>query len=128
MDYHDLRKKYPKWAHRRDYHKKKRRRSRRRRRRRARATTGDGTVTNVLLMQLLNQIMGVNVSLAKAPKKHGENVLTGYANVVTPAQLAPVRARAWYNRERNAADQYNRGFEAAVGVAARAGFAHPMPN
>jgi len=122
----DLRKKYPKWAHRRDYHKKKRRRSRRRRRAR-RATGEEGTVTNVLLMQLLNQIMGVNVGPLRA-KKHGENVLTGYANAVTPDQLAPVRARAWYNRERNAADQYNRGFEAAVGVAARAGFAHPMPN
>jgi len=99
-----LRKKYPKWAHRRDHHEKKRRRSRsrsRRRRRRAarqkrQAAVGTGTVTNVLLMQLLHQIMGTNIM--PLARKHGENVLTGYANAVTPDRLAPVRARDEYAR------------------------------
>ena len=100
VDHAALRKKYPKWAHRHAYHKKKRRRSRsrsRRRRRRARGTTSSGTATtNVLLMQLLHQIMGVDVR--PLARKHGENVVTGYAGAVPPDRLAPVRARDEYAR------------------------------
>ena len=120
-----LRKKYPKWAHRRDHHEKKRRRSRsrsRRRRRRAarqkrQAAVGTGTVTNGLLMQLLHQIMGTNIR--PLARKHGENVLTGYANAVTPGRLAPVRARDEYSAA--AMEVARTALVTAVGAAAHAG-------
>jgi len=127
VDYHELRKKYPKWAHRRDYHRKRRRRSRsksRRRRRAARkkaAAVGTGTVTNGLLMQLLQQIMGTNIR--PLARKHGENVLTGYANAVTPGRLAPVRARDEYSAA--AMDVARTALVTAVGAAAHAGGAPP---
>ena len=89
VDHAALRKKYPKWAHRHAYHKKKRRRSRSRRRRRARAAEPS---TNVLLMQLLHQIMGGTVR--PLARKHGENVVTGYAGAVTPDRLPPLRWRS----------------------------------
>ena len=85
-----LRKKYPKWAHRRDYHakKKKRRRSRGRRRKKKKISQQD--VTTLLLLQLLGQIQGVNAPLGK---KHGSNVVTGYGGAVAPDRLAPVRSQ-----------------------------------
>ena len=86
-----LRKKYPKWAHRRDYHakKKKRRRSRAAGRRKKKKISQQD-VTTLLLLQLLGQIQGVNAPLAK---KHGENVVTGYGGAVAPDRLAPVRSQ-----------------------------------
>jgi hypothetical protein len=127
-DYSELRKKYPKWAHRRDYHAKKRRRSRSRsrRRRRARATRRprEDNVTNLLLLQLLNQIMGPTTNFRTLARKHGENVVSGYAGGVLPDHLAPVRARSEYMQAG--------GFEGAparVGAAAGAGHPRaPMPS
>ena len=92
VDHAALRKKYPKWAHRTAYHKKKRRRSRRRSRRRRRRARAAEPSTNVLLMQLLHQIMG-GVAVRPLARKHGENVVTGYAGAVTPDRLAPVRSQ-----------------------------------
>ena len=94
-DHEALRKKYPKWAHRRDHHAKKRRQSRSRRRRRLRKRarahkTPD--LTNVLLVHLLHQIMGPH----PLAQKHGENVVTGYMGGVRPDRLAPVRSRDEY--------------------------------
>ena len=90
MGYHELRKKYPKWAHRRDYHKKKRRRSRsRKRKRRRRASTS----TSALPMSLMNQMVAANRPVSR---KHGENVVTGYGGGARPDRLAPVRARDEY--------------------------------
>ncbi len=89
-----LRKKYPKWTHRRDYHaakkarSRKRRRSRRRRKKKKKISQQD--VTTLLLLQLLGQIQGANVPLAK---KHGENVVTGYGGAVAPDRLAPLRSQ-----------------------------------
>ena len=117
-DYHELRKKYPKWAHRRDHHAKKRRRSRSRRRRRSRArarAVKAPDLTNVLLVQLLHQIMGANVR--PLAQKHGENVVTGYIGGVRPDRLAPVRSREEY-RARTAVPG---GFGVGVGAAAQAG-------
>ena len=92
-EYHELRKKYPKWAHRKDEHRKrKRKRSRRRRRSRRRAKKRekhDSTSTEGMLLSLLHQLM-LGGTLAK---KHGENVITGYADKVNPDSLAPVRSR-----------------------------------
>jgi len=82
-----LRKKYPKWAHRRDYHAKKKKRRRRSRRKKKKISQQD--VTTLLLLQLLGQIQGVNAPIGK---KHGENVVTGYAGAVVPDRLAPVRS------------------------------------
>ena len=84
-----LRKKYPKWAHRKDERKRRRRKSRRRRRRKKKADTN---TTEVMLVSLLQQLLMGPTTLAK---KHGENVQTGYMNTVTPDALAPVRSRAW---------------------------------
>ena len=135
LDSAALRKKYPKWAHRRAYHKKRRRRSRsrsRRRRRRARARRpqAQNTVTNVLLLQLLHQIMGVNVK--PVARKHGENVISGYVDGVAPDRLAPVRARDDFRLERAIADRRG-GARAGAGVAAAAAHAGgppraPMPS
>ena len=85
--YHELRKKYPKWAHRRDERRKRRRKRRRSKKKRARQ---QGSTTEGMLLSLLQQLM-LGGTLAK---KHGENVVTGYADKVTPDSLAPVRSRA----------------------------------
>ena len=121
-DYHELRKKYPKWAHRKDEHRKRRRKSRRRRRRRRRAA--QGTSTEGMLLSLLHQLMLKPATLAK---KHGENVVTGYGNAVRPDALAPVRSR-------QLADQMRAG-PRAPGAGAGAGAAavvaappRPPPN
>ena len=121
VDHAALRKKYPKWAHRHAYHKKKRRRSRSRRRRRARAAEPS---TNVLLMQLLHQIMGGTVR--PLARKHGENVVTGYAGAVTPDRLAPVRSRDEYARAA-IVGQYGPWRGVGVGAAAAAGGPRPPP-
>ena len=99
-----LRKKYPKWAHRRDYHakKKKRRRSRAAGRRKKKKISQED-VTTLLLLQLLGQIQGVNVPLGK---KHGSNVVTGYGGAVAPDRLAPVRSQD--ERAREIEDQNKR--------------------
>ena len=124
VDYHELRKKYPKWAHRRDYHRKRRRRSRSRSRRRRRAArkkaaVGTGTVTNVLLMQLLHQIMGVTAPVVPKSLKHGQNVTTGYSGANKPEPLIPVRSRAWYRNKAGWAPGAA-GYGVGIGVAARA--------
>jgi len=97
-DYHELRKKYPKWAHRKDEYRKRRRKSRRRRRRtqnRGRRLQKRGTAesTETMLVSLLHQLMAPT-TLAK---KHGENVLTGMAGKVKPDYLSPL----WSQHERN---------------------------
>ena len=93
-DYHALRKKYPKWAHRKDEHRKRRRKSRRRRRRAAkREKRGSAASTETMLVSLLHQLMAP-MTLAK---KHGENVLTGMAGKVKPDYLSPL----WSQHERN---------------------------
>ncbi len=92
-----LRKKYPKWAHRRDARKKrrhKRRRSRsrsRRRRKKGHHSTAefDGTTTDTLLVSLLQQLLMPQA----VARKHGENVLSGLGRrSVRPDHLAPVRS------------------------------------
>ena len=93
MDRLQLRRKYPKWAHRRDYHKKSRSRSRRRRRR-ARKKARTEPNTEQMLVMLLNQLLRP----ATPAKKHGENVLTGYADTVKPDLLPPVRSREQHRR------------------------------
>ena len=97
-DYHELRKKYPKWAHRKDEHRKRRRKSKRRRRRAARARgrerqkRGTAASTETMLVSLLHQLMPGTLA-----KKHGENVLTGIAGKVKPDYLSPL----WSQHERN---------------------------
>jgi hypothetical protein len=76
-----LRRKYPKWAHRRAH-----KRRRRRKQRAAKATT-----TETMLVSLLQQLM-----LGAPKRKHGENVVTGYLDRVRPDSLAPVRSRAYH--------------------------------
>jgi len=121
-----LRKKYPKWAHRRDYHKKKRRRSRRRRRRRRRVrttTTTTKTVSNGLLMSLLQQLMGSQQPVSGVSRKHGSNVLEGYGGSVRPDRLAPLRSRDEYVEETRLAAARERPAgvgPAGVGVAGAA--------
>ena len=117
-----LRKKYPKWAHRRDYHaakkarSRKRRRSRRRRKRKKKISQQD--VTTLLLLQLLGQIQGA--AAVPLAKKHGENVVTGYGGAVAPDRLAPLRSqdeRARVEQEtqqRQFADQFRRQMEAQM--------------
>lgn len=92
-----LRKKYPKWAHRRDARKKrrhKRHRSRSRSRRRRKKghhsrAQFDGTSTDTLLVSLLQQLM-MPVAVAR---KHGSNVLSSLGRrFVVPDHLAPVRS------------------------------------
>ena len=86
-----LRKKYPKWAHRRAYHAKKRRKKSRRKTKKGRPKGGRAKtedLTTLLLMHLMGQIRGVPVS-----RKHGSNVVTGYAGTVVPDRLAPVRSQ-----------------------------------
>ena len=118
-DYHELRKKYPKWAHRKDEHKKRRRKSKRRRRRarkKKRQQAGTGTSTEGMLMSLLHQLM-LGGTLAK---KHGENVVTGYADKVKADALAPVRSRAAM-RDAMAEPQQQGGAGAGAGAVAAIG-------
>ena len=101
-DYLGMRSKYPKWAHRRDEHKKRRRKSRRKRKRSRSRSRGRaqraGTSTEGMLISLLHQLMAPR-TLAK---KHGENVWTQYGGAVTPDRLANVRSRDEATRMRQA--------------------------
>ena len=91
MSHFELRKKYPRWAHRRDAHKKRRRKSRRKRKRARRAQRHhQGSTTEGMLMSLLQQLM---IGGRLPAKTHGQNVVTGYAGGVKPDALAPVRSR-----------------------------------
>ena len=119
-DYLGLRQKYPKWAHRKDEHKKRRRKSRRKsrrkRRRQSRAKARDDS-NDVMLTSLLHQLMGNHMfTLAK---KHGENVITGHGGAVRPGRLAPV----WSAHERNyilSGGNPNRGGGGGAGAGAAA--------
>ena len=108
-----LRKKYPKWAHRKEERKRRRKKSRRRRRRRKRK--GDTNTTEVMLVSLLQQLLMGPTTLAK---KHGENVQTGYMNMVTPDALAPVRSRAWMREMMKDKEDKAGGAGAGAGAAA----------
>ena len=103
-DLRELKKKYPKWAHRKDERKRRRKKSRRRRRRRKKKA--DTNTTEVMLVSLLQQLLMGPTTLAK---KHGENVQTGYMNMVTPDALAPVRSRAWMRDDEGQGGQGRRG-------------------
>ena len=107
-----LRKKYPKWAHRKDERKRRRKKSRRRRRRKKKADTN---TTEVMLVSLLQQLLMGPTTLAK---KHGENVQTGYMNMVTPDALAPVRSRAWMREMMKDKEDKAGGAGAGAGAAA----------
>ena len=109
-----LRKKYPKWAHRKEERKRRRKKSRRRRRRRKRAHT-DTNTTEVMLVSLLQQLLMGPTTLAR---KHGENVQTGYLNMVTPDALAPVRSRAWMREMMKDKEEKAGGAGAGAGAAA----------
>jgi len=86
-----LRKKYPKWAHRKEERKRRRKKSRRRRRRRSRSKAAPAASSSEgMLTSLLYQLLLAPRTLAR---KHGENVITGYADTVKPNSLAPVRSR-----------------------------------
>ena len=69
-----------------------------------------------LLTTLLTQMM-LKGTLAK---KHGENVVTGYADNVKPDALAPVRSRVQYRKDAADADMRDamRSMLAAGGAAA----------
>ena len=108
-----LRKKYPKWAHRKDERKRRRKKSRRRRRRRKRAHTEN--TTEVMLVSLLQQLLMGPTTLAR---KHGENVQTGYLNMVTPDALGPVRSRAWRREMMKDKEEKAGGAGAGAGAAA----------
>ena len=120
--YHELRRKYPKWAHRRDADRKHKRRKRRRRKRsRSRSRKklvrdAQSASSEQLLTTLLTQMM-LKGTLAK---KHGENVVTGYADNVKPDALAPVRSRVQYRKDAADADMRDamRSMLAAGGAAA----------
>ena len=112
-----MRSKYPKWAHRRDEHKKRKRKSRRKRKRsrsRGRRAAGGGTSTEGMLISLLHQLM-LPATLAK---KHGENVWTQYGGAVTPDRLANVRSRDEAARMRRGAGGPGGGAGAGAGAAA----------
>ena len=126
-DYHELRKKYPKWAHRRDEHKKRKRKRKRKRRRsrkglRSKTEKQAGTSTEGMLISLLHQLM-LGGTLAK---KHGENVITGYADKVNPDALAPVRSRHLH-REAMAEDEGG-GAGAGAGAVAMVRARSPSPR
>ena len=110
-----LRKKYPKWAHRKEERKRRRKKSRRRRRRKKKAGVGDTNTTEVMLVSLLQQLLMGPTTLAK---KHGENVQTGYMNMVTPDALAPVRSRAWMREMMKDKEDKAGGAGAGAGAAA----------
>ena len=61
------------------------------------------TTTETMLVSILQQML-LGGTLAK---KHGENVITGYADKVKPDALAPVRSRilARHMREENGGNQ-----------------------
>jgi hypothetical protein len=136
-DYVGMRSKYPKWAHRRDEHKKRKRKSKRKRRRsRGRRRRAAGTSTEGMLVSLMHQLMLRPQTLAK---KHGENVLTQYGGIVKPGVLSNVWSRQ--DREERKADWYakhypgagrGRGAGAGAGAAAAIGPVgpprHPMPH
>ena len=114
--YHELRKKYPKWAHRRDERRKRRRKRRRSKKKSARQQAAGGSTTEGMLLSLLQQLM-LGGTLAK---KHGENVVTGYADKVTPDSLAPVRSRAAHRQALRRHDGDGGG--AGAGAAAAIGY------
>jgi len=124
-DYLGMRSKYPKWAHRRDEHKKRRRKSRRKRKRsrsrsRGRAQSAGTASTEGMLVSLLHQLMAPR-TLAK---KHGENVLTQYGGIVKPGVLSNVWSRQ--DREERKADWYAKHYPGAgrgAGAGAGAGAA-----
>ena len=120
-NYLELRKKYPRWAHRRDARKKRRRKSRRRRKRRKQVQS-QGSTTEGMLLSLLQQLMVGNRLPAT---KHGENVVTGYAGGVSPDALAPVRsrmeARLMRGGDRNGGGAAGAAAVGAVGAAPAAG-------
>ena len=119
-NYLELRKKYPRWAHRRDARKKRRRKSRRKRKRARKQD--QGSTTEGMLLSLLQQLMIGNRLPAK---KHGENVVTGYAGGVAPDALAPVRsrmeARLMRGGDRNGGGAAGAAAVGAVGAAPAAG-------
>ena len=127
-DYLGMRSKYPKWAHRRDEHRKRKRKSKRKRRRsrgRRRRAAGGGTSTEGMLVSLLQQLMPQTLA-----KKHGENVLTKYGGVVKPGLLSNVWSRQ--DREERLARHYarhspgaGRGAGAGAGAAAVIGAVGP---
>jgi hypothetical protein len=132
-DYVGMRSKYPKWAHRRDEHKKRKRKSKRKRRRsRGRRRRAAGTSTEGMLVSLMHQLMLRPQTLAK---KHGENVLTQYGGIVKPGVLSNVWSRQ--DREERKADWYakhypgagrGRGAGAGAGAAAAIGPVGPPPR
>ena len=70
-----------------------------------------------MLLSLLQQLM-LGGTLAK---KHGENVVTGYADKVTPDSLAPVRSRAAHRQALRRHDG-DGGGGAGAGAAAAIGY------
>ena len=75
-----------------------------------------GTSTEGMLLSLLHQLM-LGGTLAK---KHGENVVTGYADKVKADALAPVRSRAAM-RAAMAEPQQQGGAGAGAGAVAAIG-------
>jgi len=134
-----LRKKYPKWAHRRDARRKrrhKRRRSRSRSRRRRRkghhSRAGfEGTTTDTMLVSLLQQLL-MPVAVAR---KHGENVISSLGRrFVRPDHLAPVRSETGIGGRRGEVARAQRegrlpgaGGGGAAGAAGAAAFLAPVP-
>ena len=122
----DLHKKYPKWSHRKKHSEAAKRRQRARRiavrisrahkRKRKKVSTPD--VTQLLLLQLLQQIQG-NTVIRTPSMKHGSNGLTGYGGAVRPGRLAPIASR-----DERARILGQRGGGAGVGVGAAAHAGH----
>ena len=105
-----LRRKYPKWAHRRDHKKRKRKRKRKKR-----VHTKHDLMLLALLQDMMNPVMPLH-------RKHGENVLSGYSSGVKPDSLAPVRSRAYHKMMQ---EERERGGEAALTGASAAVLAAP---
>jgi hypothetical protein len=138
-----LRKKYPKWAHRRNARKKQRHkrrrsrsrsrsRSRRRRKRGHHSNAGfDGTTTDTLLVSLLQQLLMPQA----VARKHGENVLSGLGRrSVRPDHLAPVRSETGIGGRHGEVSRAQREGRlpgahggAAGGAAGAAAFLAPVP-
>ena len=68
-----------------------------------------------MLVSLLQQLLMGPTTLAR---KHGENVQTGYLNMVTPDALAPVRSRAWMREMMKDKEEKAGGAGAGAGAAA----------
>jgi len=117
----ELRAKYPKWAHRHDAQKRRSRKRRKRRRRSRRRRRAASSPTELMLVQLLGQLLGPTAPLSR---KHGSNVVTGYADRVAPDSLAPVRSREYARGMRDASAPAG---GAGAGAGAAAGFV-PMPS